>query len=152
MIWSNWPQYVDIDDEDGSFPTIEAFTAETGIEVEYIEDINDNTEFFGRIRPQLTAGQPIDRDLIVLTDWMAGRIIGLGWVQELTKENIPNSTNVIPILQDAAVAVLDPVPAGLLVCGIGDRVRAGLPGPRPEVEAGCGSLRARSGRCILTVS
>jgi len=102
VIWSNWPQYIDINEDDGSFPTIEAFTAETGIEVEYIEDINDNTEFFGRIRPQLTAGQPIDRDLIVLTDWMAGRIIGLGWVQELTKENIPNSTNVIPILQDAA--------------------------------------------------
>ena len=33
---------------------------------------------------------------------MAGRIIGLGWVQELNKENIPNSTNVIPVLQDAA--------------------------------------------------
>ena len=92
VVWSNWPQYIDINEDDGSFPTIEAFTEETGIEVEYIEDINDNTEFFGRIRPQLSAGQPIDRDLIVLTDWMAGRIIGLGWVQELNKENIPNST------------------------------------------------------------
>ncbi|MGH8824722.1 MAG: polyamine ABC transporter substrate-binding protein [Jiangellaceae bacterium] len=102
VIWSNWPQYIDINEDDGSFPTIEAFMSETGIDVEYIEDINDNNEFFGRIRPQLSAGQPIDRDLIVLTDWMAGRIIGLGWVQELTKENIPNSGNVIPVLRDAA--------------------------------------------------
>jgi spermidine/putrescine transport system substrate-binding protein len=102
VIWSNWPQYIDINEDDGSFPTIEAFMEETGIEVEYIEDINDNTEFFGRIRPQLSAGQPIDRDLIVLTDWMAGRLINLGWVQELAKENIPNAGNVIPVLQEAS--------------------------------------------------
>ncbi|HEU0213020.1 MAG TPA: spermidine/putrescine ABC transporter substrate-binding protein [Jiangellaceae bacterium] len=102
VIWSNWPQYIDINEDDGSFPTIDAFIEETGIEVEYIEDINDNTEFFGRIRPQLSAGQPIDRDLIVLTDWMAGRLINLGWIQELNKENIPNASNVISALQEAS--------------------------------------------------
>ena len=102
VIWSNWPQYIDINEDDGSFPTIDAFIEETGIEVEYIEDINDNTEFFGRIRPQLSAGQPIDRDLIVLTDWMAGRLINLGWVQELNKDNIPNAANVISALQEAS--------------------------------------------------
>src|SRR5690606_23089873 len=45
--------------------------------------------------------QPIDRDIIVLTDWMAGRVIELGWVQELDKENIPNAANLLPALQDA---------------------------------------------------
>jgi spermidine/putrescine transport system substrate-binding protein len=102
VVWSNWPQYIDIDEEDGSFPTIEAFTEETDIEVEYIEDINDNNEFFGRIRPQLGSDQAIDRDLIVLTDWMAGRLINLGWVQELDKSNIPNASNLIPALQEVA--------------------------------------------------
>jgi spermidine/putrescine transport system substrate-binding protein len=38
----------------------------------------------------------------VLTDWMAGRLINLGWVQELAKENIPNAGNVIPVLQEAS--------------------------------------------------
>lgn len=101
VVWSNWPQYIDIDEDDGSYPTLEAFTEETGIDVEYIEDVNDNNEFFGKIRPQLSNDQPIDRDIIVLTDWMAGRVIELGWVQELDKENIPNAANLLPALQDA---------------------------------------------------
>ncbi|HEX6577310.1 MAG TPA: spermidine/putrescine ABC transporter substrate-binding protein [Jiangellaceae bacterium] len=99
VIWSNWTQYIDVDDA-GNNPTIDAFTEETGIEVEYIEDINDNNEFFGKIRPQLSNNQSIDRDLIVLTDWMAGRLINLGWVQELDKGNIPNAKNLLPALQD----------------------------------------------------
>ena len=37
----------------------------TGIKVKYTEDINDNSEFFGKIKPQLAAGQDTGRDLIV---------------------------------------------------------------------------------------
>ncbi len=100
VIWGNWPQYIDVDEDDGSRPTIDAFTAQTGIAVDYIEDINDNAEFFGRVRQQLADGQPIDRDIIVLTDWMAARLINFGWVQELDRANIPNAANLIPTLLD----------------------------------------------------
>lgn len=102
VVWGTWPQYIDINEDDGSRPTIDAFVEQTGIDVDYIEDITDNAEFFGRVRQQLSDGQPIDRDIIVLTDWMAARLINLGWVQELDKANIPNAANLIPTLQDWA--------------------------------------------------
>jgi spermidine/putrescine transport system substrate-binding protein len=66
--WSNWPLYIDVDDKTKKHPTLDQFTAKTGIKVNYTEDINDNNEFFGKIRPQLAAGKSTGRDLIVMTD------------------------------------------------------------------------------------
>lgn len=101
--FSNWPLYMDTGDEDEqSHPTLDAFTEETGIAVNYYEDINSNEEYFGKIRNQLADGQPIGRDLIVLTDWMAARLIDLGWLQELDQSNIPNMSNLRSSLQDVA--------------------------------------------------
>jgi spermidine/putrescine transport system substrate-binding protein len=98
---SNWPLYIDSAEEDESVrPTLEAFEERTGITVDYTEDVNDNSEFFGRIRPQLSAGEDTGRDIIVVTDWMAGRLIQLGWVQQLDRANIPNVTaNLRPALR-----------------------------------------------------
>jgi spermidine/putrescine transport system substrate-binding protein len=89
--WSNWPLYIDVDEKDAKKrPTLEKFMQQTGIDVGYVEDINDNNEFFGKIRNQLAQCQPTGRDLIVLTDWMASRLIRLGWVQKLDTGNLPN--------------------------------------------------------------
>ncbi|MEO3742053.1 spermidine/putrescine ABC transporter substrate-binding protein [Plantactinospora sp. B5E13] len=91
LLFSNWPQYLDVDEENESKrPTLEAFQARTGIQVTYTEDINDNNEFFGKVRPQLAACEPIGRDIIVLSDWMAARVIGLGWAQRLDPARITN--------------------------------------------------------------
>jgi spermidine/putrescine transport system substrate-binding protein len=99
--WSNWPLYIDSADDDPSVhPTLQAFEEQSGLTVNYTEDINDNDEFFGEIAPQLEAGRSIGRDLIVLTDWMAARLIRLGYVQELDKANIPNVENLLPGYQD----------------------------------------------------
>lgn len=96
LAWSNWPLYLDTsEDDDSEHPTLTAFTEKTGIEVTYTEDINDNDEFFGKISPQLAANRSTGRDLVVLTDWMAGRMIDLGYVQELDKTAIPNTGNLI---------------------------------------------------------
>ncbi|MEV8595521.1 spermidine/putrescine ABC transporter substrate-binding protein [Streptomyces sp. NPDC052012] len=89
--FSNWTEYMDVDDSGSKHPTLEAFTERTGIKVKYTEDINDNTEFFGKIKPQLAAGQDTGRDIIVLTDWLAARLIRLGWVQKLDPANLPNA-------------------------------------------------------------
>ncbi len=62
---SNWPLYIDE-------KTVPDFTAATGIPVEYSEDVNDNNEFFAKIDEPLKRGQSIDRDIVVLTDWMVG--------------------------------------------------------------------------------
>ena len=98
---SNWPLYIDVDEDDESKrPTLDAFMADSGIQVTYTEDVNDNNEFFGKIRNQLSTCQSIDRDIIVLTDWMASRMIRLGWVQPLQKDKIPNvEANLLPSLR-----------------------------------------------------
>ncbi|MFQ6148552.1 ABC transporter substrate-binding protein [Streptomyces seoulensis] len=89
--FSNWPEYIDVDDSGKHHPTLEAFTKSTGVQVKYTEDINDNNEFFGKIKPQLAAGQDTGRDIIVLTDWLAARVIRLGWVQKLDPANLPHA-------------------------------------------------------------
>jgi spermidine/putrescine transport system substrate-binding protein len=101
VVVSNWPLYIDVDENDESKrPTLEAFAAETGIQVTYQEDVNDNNEFFGKVRNQLATCQSIDRDIIVLTDWMAARMIRLGWVQPLQKDKLPNvEANLLPSLR-----------------------------------------------------
>ncbi|SCL19198.1 polyamine ABC transporter substrate-binding protein [Micromonospora inyonensis] len=101
LIFSNWPQYLDVDAADESKrPTLDAFQTETGIQVTYTEDINDNNEFFGKVRNQLAGCQSIDRDLIVLTDWMAARMIRLGWIQKLDPAKLPNvQANLLPSLK-----------------------------------------------------
>ena len=91
LVFSNWPLYVDVDESDKSKrPTLDAFTARTGIAVTYNEDINDNNEFFGKVQNQLAGCQPTGRDLMVLTDWMGARLIGLGWLQKLDTSKLPN--------------------------------------------------------------
>ncbi|MET7369996.1 spermidine/putrescine ABC transporter substrate-binding protein [Streptomyces sp. NPDC005566] len=89
--FSNWTEYMDVSEDEKSRPTLQAFTKRTGIKVKYTEDINDNVEFFGKIKPQLAAGQDTGRDLVVVTDWLAARIIRLGWAQKLDPANLPHA-------------------------------------------------------------
>ena len=92
--WSNWPEYIDVDDKTQRRPTIDAFTKQTGIKVNYTEDYNDNDEFYAKVRPLLAAGKDTGRDVWVSTDWMASRLIRLGYAQKLDLANIPNHGNV----------------------------------------------------------
>ena len=88
LVFSNWPEYIDVKGK--SMPTLEAFEKQSGIDVTYNTDINDNNEFFGKVKDQLGSCQPIGRDIITLTDWMAARMIALGWIQKLDHANLPN--------------------------------------------------------------
>ncbi|MDX3712911.1 spermidine/putrescine ABC transporter substrate-binding protein [Streptomyces europaeiscabiei] len=93
LSWANWPLYIDTDDEDDSRrPTLEAFEERTGITVDYVEEINDNDEFFGKISPALMNHQRTGRDLVVISDWMCARFVRLGWVQEMDRAGQPNVT------------------------------------------------------------
>ncbi|WP_369232958.1 spermidine/putrescine ABC transporter substrate-binding protein [Streptomyces sp. R21] len=89
--FSNWTEYMDVDDSEKHHPTLDTFAKRTGIKVKYTEDINDNVEFFGKIKPQLAAGQDTGRDIIVVTDWLAARLIRFGWVQKLDAANLPHA-------------------------------------------------------------
>src|SRR3954466_241678 len=94
--YSNWPEYIDEKTvKQGGrkvtvSPTMQRFQKETGIKVDYVADVNDNSEFFGVVRNQLAACQSTGRDLMTLTDWMAARMVNLGWLQKLDKKNMPN--------------------------------------------------------------
>ena len=89
--FANWPLYIDTDDEDETkHKTLEDFKAKYGTTVKYSEVINDNDEFFGTIQPALQGSQDTGWDLVVLTDWMASRLIRLGWVEQLDLANMPN--------------------------------------------------------------
>jgi spermidine/putrescine transport system substrate-binding protein len=89
--FANWPLYIDQDSSNPpKSPTLEGFTKKYGTKVNYRETINANEDFFGTIRPALEAGQDTGWDLVVLTDWMAAKIIGLGWVETIDTANTPN--------------------------------------------------------------
>ena len=99
LVISNWPLYIDIDEKTKERPTIEQFEQDSGVTVRYIEDVNDNEEWFGKFQAQLQRGQGIGRDITVLTDWMAARMVRLGYVEKLNKEAIPNSENLVEALR-----------------------------------------------------
>jgi spermidine/putrescine transport system substrate-binding protein len=88
LVISNWPAY--IDPRKNPSGTFQTFEKQTGITVAYTDDVNDNSEFYAKVRNQLGACEPINRDMMMLTDWMAARMIGLGWIQPLDQKNVPN--------------------------------------------------------------
>jgi len=99
LIISNWPAYIDPIHKPDS--TVSVFQNQTGISVSYTDDINDNAEFYAKVKNQLAACESIKRDMIIMTDWMASRMIGLGWIQPLDASKIPNvHKNLIPALRN----------------------------------------------------
>ncbi len=96
--WGNWPLYLDFDSDKKTYPTLDKFTASTGIDVNYLEDYNDNDEFFGKVQAQLKLKQDIGYDIVCPTDWMAARWIRLGYSQKFDAANIPNKVNILDAL------------------------------------------------------
>ena len=97
--FSNWTLYIDRDEKTKKSPTLEQFKRKTGVTVNYVEDVNDNATYFGKIQRPLSQGQSIDRDIVVLTDnsRFPGLMIKRGWAEKLDKSAIPNIAN----LQDS---------------------------------------------------
>ena len=87
--WANWPLYIDT--KHGSHPSIDEFTKQTGIQVNYKPVIQDNASFFAQISPVLQAKQWIGYDLIVITDgWELTQMIENRWLIPLDHSRIPN--------------------------------------------------------------
>jgi spermidine/putrescine transport system substrate-binding protein len=102
LVFANWPFYIDVSDDEKTRPTLDQFTQETGVKVRYLEEVNDNEEWFGKYQAQLAQGDDIGRDLVVLTDWMAARLIRLGYVEKKDKSAIPNEANLVASLRSPA--------------------------------------------------
>jgi len=83
---SNWPLYID----KGNQGTVAEFQEATGVDTTYIEDVNDNNEFFGKLRPEFEQGNSGGRSIAVVTDWMAKRMYDLGYLQEFDLGDLPD--------------------------------------------------------------
>ena len=86
MYMANWPLYIEED-----HGTLKDFEKEYGTKVKYVEEVNDNTEFFGKVRQQYAQKNSGGRDIHVVTDWMAARMIRLGYVQKFDKSTMPTA-------------------------------------------------------------
>jgi spermidine/putrescine transport system substrate-binding protein len=93
---SNWPGYID----PGKNGTIANFEKASGVSVNYIEDVNDNNTFFGKMQPLLEQGQSGGRSIMVVTDWMAKQMWDLGYLQEIDQNELPEVfDHLVPSLQ-----------------------------------------------------
>ena len=90
--FANWPLYIDK-------KVLKTFNQQFGGKVKYVEEINDNFEFFGKVRQQLQSKKPIGRDIVTLTDYMAARWVRLGYVEPIDKKNVPNFSNLVDNLK-----------------------------------------------------
>jgi spermidine/putrescine transport system substrate-binding protein len=115
--FANWDAYIDLttvpgpdgklgtdDDEyDLPSPTLDDFTKQYGVEVNYVNAaIDENESFIGKIRPQLEAGADTGWDLMVLTDWMAKKLVAAKWVEKIDHAVTPTAVaNVRDELKDA---------------------------------------------------
>ena len=93
---AQWPLYVD----PGQDGTVAEFERSTGVDVDWVEEINDNNQFFGKIQPQLERGDAGQRSLITLSDWLAAQMYEQGYLQRLDYSQLPNvEDNLLPSLR-----------------------------------------------------
>jgi spermidine/putrescine transport system substrate-binding protein len=94
---SNWPGY--IDPRPG---TLAEFEDKYGVTVDYVVEINDNDQFFGKLQPQLERGDSGGRSMFVVTDWMAKKMYDLGYLQELNHDDLPTVfANILPQFEES---------------------------------------------------
>jgi spermidine/putrescine transport system substrate-binding protein len=91
---SNWPLYM----ADGF---VAAFQKASGLTVDYKEDFNDNEQWFAKVKEPLSRKQDIGADLVVPTQFMATRVAGLGWLNEIRESRVPNKKNLRKDLLDS---------------------------------------------------
>lgn len=92
LTFANWDAYIDVEEDEVTSPTLVEFEEEYGVKVEYSNaEIEDNASFVATIRPQLESGVETGWDLIVLTDWMAAKIVEAGWAEKIDQANVPDA-------------------------------------------------------------
>jgi spermidine/putrescine transport system substrate-binding protein len=90
--WLNWPAYIDISDDGSTNPSIDAFTEQTDIKVQYDEGLLDNADFLAQYSPDLRAGNNTGWDVMTPGGWVVERMARNGWLEELDHSKLPNWT------------------------------------------------------------
>ncbi|MEA2622015.1 MAG: spermidine/putrescine transport system substrate-binding protein [Chloroflexota bacterium] len=82
---ASWLGYIDVSDDGPNHPSLERFTEETGVAIDYQEAVNANEEFFAaQLQGPLRSNVATGWDVVVLSDWMIIRLVKLGWLEEIT--------------------------------------------------------------------
>ena len=89
--FANWHQYMDTSPDGSRYPTLEEFTRQTGIRVDYSKPIRSDEQFAGQLGLSLAMGRDPGFDVVVLTDWMVAQLTALGWVQPLSAGHLLNA-------------------------------------------------------------
>lgn len=102
LVWGNWTITMDYDDATGTYPTLEQFAEETGVRVDFLEDINDSSTFYAKIREQLEQDRFPGYDLFNFADDFTARLIANEQVQEFDHSRIPNLANMSALMASPA--------------------------------------------------
>lgn len=102
LVWGNWTFTMDFDDQTQTYPTLEQFMEQTGIKVDFMEDIDDSSTFYAKIREQLQQGSFPGYDLFNFADDFTARVIENGEVQAFDHTAIPNLKNLSPLMATPA--------------------------------------------------
>ncbi|MFM8943787.1 MAG: spermidine/putrescine ABC transporter substrate-binding protein [Actinomycetota bacterium] len=104
--FANWPLYIDQAKVNGevTYPSLLAYTEATGIEVDYEAVIQSNEEFYGKVQPQLAAGDDTGWDIIVITEGRQFTLLTRNeWVLPLDHAKTPNfNANAATFARDPA--------------------------------------------------
>lgn len=103
LVFANWPYYIDVTDDGKDHPSLDNFTKATGINVKYLEVIQDNASYYAKIAPVLKAGQSIGNDIIVITNgWLLTELMMQDFLVPLWQEKLPN------FFKNASPSVISP--------------------------------------------
>jgi spermidine/putrescine transport system substrate-binding protein len=97
--FASWPLYMD-----PKHPELKKFTAATGITVNYQEVIQEMGPWFAKVQPQLSAGQSIGYDLMVITNSIQfAQFRDSGFLAPLDLAKMPNyAKNAAPLYKKEA--------------------------------------------------
>ncbi|MGN6130255.1 MAG: extracellular solute-binding protein [Nocardioidaceae bacterium] len=90
LVWANWPLYLDTAGKD-KHPSLQQFEKHTGINVKYVEAVQDNGPFFAKVQPTLSSGQYCGFDLAVISSGIYfNKFRDLGFFVPLDQSKLTN--------------------------------------------------------------
>jgi spermidine/putrescine transport system substrate-binding protein len=90
LVWANWPLYLDTVGK-SKHPTLQAFEKKTGIDVTYIEAVQDDAPFFAKVQPTLSSGQYTGFDVAIITSGIYfNKFRDLGFLVPLDQSRLTN--------------------------------------------------------------
>lgn len=90
LVWANWPLYLDTTGK-SDHPTLDQFEKQTGINVKYVEAVQDNGPFFAKVQPSLSSGQYCGFDVAIVTNGIYfNKFRDLGFLVPLDQSRLTN--------------------------------------------------------------